>query len=111
MPTNKEKTIPQGKYRVIKIGKDALYEALREYINKNTENFFDVSDPAKIVKLFDIDWDKGEFICVARSECEENEYLKFDIDTEKLMKKLQNTTESMYVNDRYIELTEEINNL
>lgn len=38
--------------------------------------------------------------------------VQFDIDTEKLMKKLQNTTESMYVNDRYIELTEEeINNL
>lgn len=29
MPANKkEKTIPNGKYRVIKIGKDALYEVL-----------------------------------------------------------------------------------
>lgn len=59
-----------------------------------------------------MDWDKGEFLCVARSECDENEHLQFNIDTEKIITKLHNTTESMFVNDRYVELSEEeINNL
>ena len=35
----KEKTIPQNKFRIIKIGKDAIYEVLREYIIDNQENF------------------------------------------------------------------------
>ena len=40
----KEKTIPEGNYRIIKIGKDAIYEVLREYIIDNQQNFFDVTD-------------------------------------------------------------------
>lgn len=34
-----EKTIPEGKYRIIKIGKDAIFEVLREYIIDNQEDF------------------------------------------------------------------------
>ena len=33
----KEKTIPQGSYRIIKIGKDAIFEALYEYIIESCE--------------------------------------------------------------------------
>ena len=42
-----EKTIPDGKYRVIKIGKDALFEFIYESIIDNQECFFDVSDGTK----------------------------------------------------------------
>lgn len=103
----KEKRIPDGKYRIIKIGKDAIYEILREYIIDNTEDFLDVSDSTKIVTHFNINWDTGEFICLARNNYGEDEYLQCNIDTEKLLANLQNTTETLFTDNRYIELSEE----
>ena len=103
----KEKSIPQGNCRVIKIGKDAIYEILREYIKHDQEVFFDVSDGTKIVTHFDIDWDKGEFICVARNDYGENEHLQCNIDTTDLLSKLKDTTETMFIEKRYIEMSEE----
>ena len=85
----KGKTIPQNKYRIVKIGKDAIYEILREYIIDNQENFFDVTDGTKIVTHFDINWDTGEFICIARNEYGEDEHLQSNIDTTKILSKLQ----------------------
>ncbi len=103
----KEKTIPENKYRIIKIGKDAIYEILREYIIDNEEEFFDVTDGAEIVTHFDINWDTGEFICVTRNNYGENEHLQCNIDTTKLLSKLQDTTQTMFEDKRYIELSEE----
>lgn len=103
----KEKVIPQGKYRVIKISKDALFEFIYESIIDNLECFFDVTDDTKIVTGFDINWDTGEFICVARNEYDENEHLQFNINTKELMSKLQDTTNTMYAENRYIEMSEE----
>ena len=103
----KEKRIPDGKYRIIKIGKDAIYEILREYIVDNTEDFFDVADGTKIVTHFDINWDTGEFICVARSEYGENEYLQCDVDTTKVLLKMQDTTETLFIDKRYVEMSKE----
>ena len=40
----KGKTIPQNKYRIVKIGKDAIYEILREYIIDNQEVEVDDSE-------------------------------------------------------------------
>ncbi len=108
----KEKTIPEGKYRIIKIGKDALFEFIYESIIDNQECFFDVTDGTKIATRFDINWDTGELICVARSEYAEDEHLQFGIDVRKLMSRLQETTSTMYDDNRYIEMSEEeINNL
>lgn len=108
----KEKTIPEGKYRIIKIGKDALTEFIYESIIDNQESFFDVTDGTKIVTRFEMNWDTGELICVARNEYSENEHLQFDIDTKELMSKLQDTTNTMYADNRYIEMSkEEIKNL
>ncbi|MBR3908878.1 MAG: hypothetical protein IKJ50_04075 [Clostridia bacterium] len=103
----KGKTIPQNKYRIVKIGKDAIYEILREYIIDNQENFFDVTDGTKIVTHFDINWDTGEFICIARNEYGEDEHLQSNIDTTKILSKLQDTTETVFEDKRYIELSEE----
>ncbi|MBP3415551.1 MAG: hypothetical protein J6L81_10195 [Clostridia bacterium] len=103
----KEKVIPDGKYRIIKLGKDALFEFIYESIIDNQECFFDVTDTTKIVTHFEIDWDAGELICIARNERGQNEHLQFDIDTKELFSKLQNTTETMFGDERYIELSEE----
>ena len=103
----KEKTIPQNKYRIIKIGKDAIYEILREYIMDNQERIFDVTDGTKIVTHFDINWDTCEFICAARNDYGENELLQCHIDTAELLSKLPDTTETLFMDNRYIEMSEE----
>lgn len=96
----KEKTISKGNYRIIKIGKDAIYEVLREYVVDNQKEFFDVTDGTKIVTHFDINWDTGEFVCVARNDYGENEHLQCNIDTSQLLSKLQDTTETLFT-DKY----------
>ena len=101
------KTIPDDKYRIIKIGKDAIYEIIREYIIDNQEDIFDVNDGTKIVTHFEINWNKGEFICIARNEYGENEYLQSNIDATELLSKIQNTTETIFVDKPYVELSEE----
>lgn len=103
----REKTIPQGSYRIIKIGKDAIYEVLREYITENHEAFLDVTDVTKIVTHFEIDWEKGEFICAARNDSGDDEHLQCSIDTAQLLSKLPNTTGTLFAANRYIELSEE----
>lgn len=100
-----ERKIPDGKYRVIKIGKDAIYEVVQEYFKDHLEAFFDISNSSTAVTRFDIDWDKGEFICIARNELTENEHLQFDIDTQKLFSKLENTTDTLFTDNRYVELS------
>ena len=102
-----KKTIPEDKYRIIKIGKDAIYEVLREYIIDNQKNFFDVTDGTKIVTHFEIDWNNGEFICVARNEYGENEHLQCNINTEELLSKMKDTTKTMFIDKRYVEMSEE----
>ncbi len=101
----KKKTIPDDKYRVIKIGKEAVFEFLYESFKDKIETFFDVSDMTTVVTAFDIDWDKGEFICVARNEMSENEHLQMDVDLQKLLSELETTTDTLFKNNRYVELS------
>ena len=101
----KKKTIPDDKYRVIKIGKEAVFEFLYESFKDKIETFFDVSDMTTVVTAFDIDWDKGEFIFVARNEMSENEHLQMDVDLQKLLSELETTTDTLFKNNRYVELS------
>ncbi len=101
----KKKTIADDKYRVIKIGKEAIFEFLYESFTDKLETFFDVSDSSSIVTRFEIDWDKGELICIARNEKSENEHLQFDVDSKELLSKLEATTDTLFQNNRYIELS------
>ncbi len=108
-----EKRIPDDKYRIIKIGKEALFELICESFKENEETFFDVSDATTIVKSFSVDWEKGEFICVARNELPEGEeHVQFDVDTYELISKIEDTTDTLFAPDRYIEvLKSDIDNL
>ena len=107
------KRIPDDKYRIIKIGKEALFEVICEFIKENEEDFFDVSDGTTIVKSFAMDWENGEFICLARNELDEDEeHLQFDVDAYKLISKINDTTDTLFAPDRYIEVPKsEIDNL
>ena len=99
------KRIPEDKYRIIKIGKEAIFEFLYESFIENVESFFDVSDGTTIVTGFDIDWEKGEFICIARNELSENEHLQFDVDVNQLLSRIVTTTDTLFNDNRYIELS------
>ncbi len=101
----KKKTIPDDKYRVIKIGKEAIFEFLYESFKDKIDTFLDVSDSTSVVTAFDIDWEKGEFICVARNEMSENEHLQIDVDLKKLLSELESTTDTLFQNNRYVELS------
>ena len=107
------KRIPDDKYRIIKIGKEALFELICEAFKEWEEDFLDVSDSTTIVKSFSIDWEKGEFICIARNELpEEEEHIQFDVDTHELLSKFENTTDTLFAPNRYVEVMKsEIDNL
>lgn len=85
-----------------------MYESVLE----KAESFFNVSDGSTVVTEFDIDWEKGEFICIARNELSENEHLQFDVDTSGLLSKIEGTTDTLFNDNRYVELSkDEIDNL
>ena len=108
-----EKRIPDDKYRIIKIGKEALFELICEAFKDNEEEFFDIADATTIVKSFSVDWEKGEFICIARNELpEEEEHLRFDVDAYELISKIEETTDNLFAPNRYIEVSKDcIDNL
>lgn len=104
----KEKRIPDGKYRIIKIGKDALFEFIYESFMDCLENYLDISDGTTVVNFFDVNWEKGEFIIASRNELEGKDLFQTNIDIKKLFSKLEDTTETMFTdNKRYIDMTEE----
>ena len=109
----KKKRIPEDKYRIIKIGKEALFELICEAFKDGEEEFLDVSDATTIVTSFCIDWKKGEFMCIARNELpEEEEHLQFDVNTYELLSKIENTTDTLFAPNRYVEVMKsEIDNL
>ena len=101
-----EKKIPDNTYRVIKISKGALFEFIYESFIDNQETFFDVTDGRKIVTSLDVDWENDSFIMVAQNADEELPFGK-EIDVKKISDAIADTTNTMYAENRYIELTQE----
>jgi len=88
----KEKTV-----RVIKIGKEALYEFLYENIISQEESLLQV--PAtEVMNSFAMDWEKREFIFMAhQAEDADGELISLpkEIQPETLLKALPETAESL----------------
>ena len=88
----KEKTV-----RVIKIGKEALYEFLYENIISQEESLLQV--PAtEVMNSFAIDWEKGEFIFKAhQAKDADGELISLpkEIQPETLLKALPDTADSL----------------
>ena len=101
-----EKKIPENTYRVIKISKEALFEFIYESFIDNQETFFDITDGTKIITSFDIDWEDGSFIMVAQN-CKDEPPFGKEIDVKKISDLIDDTTNTMYADNRYIELTQE----
>ena len=88
----KEKTV-----RVIKIGKEALYEFLYENMISEEENLLQVS-ATEVMNHFAIDWEKEEFIFMAhQAEDADGELISLpkEIQLEILLKALPETAESL----------------
>ena len=56
--------------------------------------------------MFDIDWENDSFIMVAQSASDELPFGK-EIDVKNISDSIDDTTNMIYVDDRYIELTQE----
>ena len=95
--------------RVIKIGKEALLEFIHEKFIDDEEKFFDV-DSLDVISTFDINFERGEFICcVSKAEDAEGKILKLpeEIDLQQLMENIPDTTSTMFAGNRYKEFTKE----
>ena len=102
----KKKKIPpmkEDEVRVIKIGQEALFEFIYEKFIDDQEYYLDV-EPVSVTDSFYIDWENRQFIfCAYKSENEKGEILKLpeSVYLETLIKKIPDTTNSMYSVNRY----------
>lgn len=95
--------------RVIKIGRQALLEFVYEKFIEEQAQYLDV-DPTDVSDMFELDWDRGEFIfCAAKSEDADGNIIPFpkDIDLKKVMKAIPDTTDTMFRGGRYKEYTKD----
>ena len=103
----KKQPVNDDEVRVIKIGADALFEFIYESIIDGQEAFLDV-DPLSVTDSFYMDWENRQLIfCAYKTENSKGELLKLpeNMSFEKLMKRIPNTTESMYAPNRYRKYT------
>lgn len=104
-----KKKLNDNSVRVIKISKEALFEFIYEKFIDDEEMFFDV-DLLDVTSTFDINFERGEFICcVSKAEDAEGKILKLpeEIDLQQLMKNIADTTSTMFADNRYKEFTKE----
>lgn len=105
----RKKELNENSVRVIKIGKEAIFEFIYEKFIEEQDTFFDV-DPLAVNDSFDINFERGEFIfCVHKSEDAKGRFLELpkEIDLQQLIKKIPDTASTMYADGRYKEFTKE----
>ena len=103
----KKQPLNDDEVRVIKIGEEALFEFIYEKMIDDQDTYLDV-DSLSVTSHFYMDWENRQFVfCACKSETKNGEVLELPktIDLEKLIKKIPNTTESLYVSNRYKKFT------
>lgn len=104
-----KKQLNNDTVRVIKIGKEALMEFIYESFMDHLGDYLDV-DPVDVTNAFCIDLEQGAFICCSsKAEDENGKLLKLpaEIDLQKLMATIPDTTPTMYAQGRYKEYSKE----
>lgn len=97
----------KNNYRIIKISKNALYEFIYEKFGENQEEYLDVN-ALDVGNNFVIDFENGQFIFMVHKSEDENGNiipLPKEIDLQKLISKMDDTTPTMFQDNRYIELS------
>ncbi len=105
----KRMKIDENSVRIIKISKNALFEFIYEKMIDDQEILLDV-DPSDVMNSFDINFERGELIfCAYKSENSDGGFFKLpeEIDLQKLMHNIPDTTTSLYQENRYKEYTKE----
>ncbi|NFM16744.1 hypothetical protein FDB88_05905 [Clostridium sporogenes] len=104
----------KNNYRIIKISKDALYEFIYEKFVENQEEYLEVN-ALDVMNNFEIDFENGQFIFMVHKCEDENGNiipLPKELDLQKLINKMDDTTTTMFQDNRYKELSlEEIINI
>ena len=106
---NQRNALNENSVRVIKISKTALFEFIYEKFIEDQDNYFDV-DSLDVTSTFDINFERGEFIfCTYKSKDGKGKTVEFpkEIDLQRLMATLPDTTPSMFADGRYKEYTKE----
>ena len=99
----KHTPLTNDEVRIIKISEEALYEFIYEKFIDDQDTYLDVDNLA-VTDSFYIDWENRQFIfCAYKSENESGQILELpeSVDLEKLIKKIPDTTSSMYSGNRY----------
>lgn len=102
-----KKKLDEDKVRVIKIGREALFEFIYENFMGELEAYFDV-DPLDVIGTWDINFEDGAFVfCVNKFEDASGNIMTLpdEVDLQQLMKKIPDTTSTMFANGRYREFT------
>lgn len=81
------------KYRIIKIGEDAIYELLYEHFIENCEKYCNITRD-DMVYGFSIDWENKNFIFAIKEAVDSGD--KFSLDLKKLHSALPDTTKSIF---------------
>ena len=105
MLLKKKNSLDNNRFRIIKISKEALFEFIYESVIDNQEEFFDIKDGTKIVSHHDINFDTNEYICIINNDTSESLVLPNGINLKELIPKIPDTTKSMFLANRYIELS------
>lgn len=95
--------------RVIKIGKEALFEFIYENFIEGQKDFLDV-DCLSVTDTFAIDWESGQFIfCAYNREDAKGNFLTLpeEVVLHNVMKNIPDTTSTMFQPGRYREYTKE----
>lgn len=97
----------ENKVKVIKISKIALFEFIYENFIEEQEEYLDVNS-LEVSNVFDIDFENGQFIfCAYKSEDSNGNFIRLseNIDLQKIMRNIPDTTKSIFSEKRYCEYT------
>jgi hypothetical protein len=104
-----KKKLNENSVRVIKISKEALFEFIYEKFIEDQEDFLDV-DSLEVANAFDISFERGEFIfCAYKSEDTNGRIIELprEIDLQRVMANIPDTTNTIFYEDRYKDYTKE----
>ena len=99
----------KNKVRLIKISREALHELIYETFVEKQSAFLDVN-PTEVSDYFAFDPETGAFLfCAANAEDENGNPspLPPEIDLQKVMQIIPDTTDSVFTKNRYREYTTE----
>lgn len=109
MKNRKVKHLKNNTCRVIKIEKKALCEFIYVTMIDQLEQYFDLLDFTVVTSHHKLNLESGEYICLINDN---REKLPKDIDIDRLLSQISQTTTSLHFSNPYKEMTfDEIRNL